>query len=220
MKTSTILLVVAILLSCKPTSRPELQEEQVVIEAIVDSLPEPIVTNPSKSISDPALAQFFQDFEVVEFPIKINEIPETEEIDKDTVRKLLGVDPDAEEGWYTTFFYGLVFYQPNYIGLLPFRNGTPGVAGVNNFYVDLFTFDYAGNRLDSKEIGCYCYDSNMGSNEYFASELNILIDSSYIKIKQKDIHATLFENEADEAFEKIETTNYDFKLSEEGMILE
>lgn len=96
------------------------------------------------------------------------------------------------------YYYGYVFFRENYLGLFVNQYFTPGAAGVNDYTIYLLTFDYFGNPIGRQELGCNCMDTNMGTNDYYQTEVNIRLETTGIFADITDTHATLFEEELKE----------------------
>ncbi len=98
-----------------------------------------------------------------------------------------------------TYYPAFVFYQNDRIGCILLRNYSPGAFGVNNDVYELYLFDYHGTLIKKEEIGCNCYDSNMGSNDYYSTVLDsVFVDKQRIRIYSRQEYGTLMQEEKNE----------------------
>lgn len=105
--------------------------------------------------------------------------------------------------------------------LLVYHFYTPGAFGIQNTFIELYSFDFEGNQLDAQEIGCYCYDSNMGANDYYATDDKLKFDENGVDVFSTHEHGTLFDEEVEdgeESFLNTTTSQTRFEWDENGKI--
>ncbi|GAA4276345.1 hypothetical protein [Aquimarina mytili] len=188
-----------------------------------DSIPntDHITTNGIHTIKNDSLRAFVVNFEPITYPFTFSQPNDKKDMDIELLNHFLDQEITQEENLgYGAIFYGYVFFDNNYFGLIHTRYYDPGAMGIHNYFMDLATLSYDGKIIDYRGLGCFCYDSNMGSNEYFATQLAITIDQGKISIKKEDIHATLIEDEeTTDAFEDIISSAYELEISPKGRII-
>ncbi|MBN1251001.1 MAG: hypothetical protein JXR51_04835 [Bacteroidales bacterium] len=165
-------------------------------------------------IKTDSLKQFLENFEQITLPFEFEEIYYKNEIDNNWINFFFKEIEDYGEKFYCSY----IFYEKEYIGLIIIRNWCPGIAGVNNDFVFLFTISYNGKIIDNEELGCYCNDTNMGSNDYFATNLDVFIFENEINIYETNTHATLIIEEGQEHFENKNYKTYNYNLNSKGII--
>jgi hypothetical protein len=165
-----------------------------------------------------SLMKFIKGFKTITFPFEFSKPNDETVIDIKLMQHLFDFDINQEDLGYGNYYYGYVFYNSNYVGLIITRYYTPGAFGINNYFVELFTLNDEGKLIDSEELGCFCHDTNMGSNDYYSTELKIVVDSNKIIVNKRNIHATLIEKENESGYEDVTTSIYQIDISAFGEI--
>lgn len=149
------------------------------------------------SISNVNFKKLVKGFEAKERPFRIKDYWEGDTISEKQAVKYMNY---VEEDWsmFTVFYKGYVLFEEDYVGLITNIYDTPGAFGVHNNFIWLYRYTYDGKLIDAEEMGCYCYDSNMGSNDYYSTALELVVGTEAITIHSSDIHATLFEEDVKE----------------------
>lgn len=168
-------------------------------------------------VKNDTLKAFLKKFETFNYPIKLTELNESNVINKKLVKHFLDIELEVGFG-YEEFYYNIAFYEENYIGLVFTRYFSPGAFGINNYFVNLITIDYSGNVIDDEDIGCFCNDTNMGSNDYYASDIKVTIEKGNIFVIEDNTHATLIVEDEEDAFENITTEEYTITINSDGKI--
>ena len=163
-------------------------------------------------------------FEKIELPLEFDEtwraIDEEEYFDSTMVQEFINEDYSAE--WIGEFYNpGFWYEMPQYDAYVFNYHYYPGAFGVHNNTVMLMTVDHLGNRIDIKEIGCFCYDSNQAGMYYDAVYPSFLFDGSTITVDNIYESGTNFPDELPEGEEVIDqrsegTTT--FQVSASGVI--
>ncbi|MFZ5554464.1 MAG: hypothetical protein ACOZCO_15195 [Bacteroidota bacterium] len=94
----------------------------------------------------------------------------------------------------------------------------PGAFGIDNTNVVLMTISKDGFLIDSEYIGCSCYDSNMGANDFYSTDDSFMWTKNQIKVTSKQLYATLYEEEGVESFSEEKTEYLDISIDEDGNI--
>ena len=171
----------------------------------------------SVAIKNDSLKMFIKDFETITYPFEFEEPPNSGDIiNREPLQYLL--DVDLEESSHESYYYGYIFYAPSYLGLIITRHYDPGAFGIDNSYVALITLTYDGAIVDHKELSCLCHDTNMGTNDYYATEFKIIVESNKITVHETSIHGTLIEEGNENDFEEINTEVIQFDVSTNGKI--
>lgn len=169
------------------------------------------------------LQAFVKGFKSITYPFEFADFPNGKEIDSTQMVDFLGLIPDTsvatieigQEAYYT----GYVFYAQDYFGLIITHNYSPGAFGIDNYFIELYTFTYGGKLITTADLGCFCHDTNMGSNDYYATELAVNIELGKITVKETNIHATLIEEEDKAFFDERTTVKKVFVIKEGGVIV-
>ena len=158
----------------------------------------------STTIKNDSLKKFMKDFETITYPFEFKEPPNSKEvIDYKSLKHFFNID--KEDLGFENYYYGYVFYESSYLGLIFTRHYSPGAFGIESFFVELITLTYDGEIIDSKELSCLCYNSNFGSNDYYSTEFKIVVNSKKIIVYERNIHATLIQEDSENDFEEITT---------------
>ncbi len=182
---------------------------------------------PSKAAS---FESFLSWFDKKELPFIIDKAVNEGEKSIDTASVQAHLEPDFifYGGWGYNDFEPVFKYETEFgyvIGVHQFY--TPGAFGIYNTYFKVYTFDKDGKQLDSDEIGCFCYDSNLGANDYYQTDLECEFMNGSINIKAVHVHANLFDLEPGESdydpdfkeFWHEDEENYTVTISAEGEII-
>ncbi len=169
-------------------------------------------------IENDSLRQFIEHFETITRPFVFSNYTSGEYIEPKLVQHFFDLDEEDTEERGVGYYYGYVYYEKEYLGIIYTKNYSPGAFGIDNYYINLVTLTYDGNLIDTKELGCFCNDSNLGSNDYHKSELIITIDIREVSIKEKTTHATLIEEDDTTGFKKIEENTYQVDIKSSGEI--
>ena len=165
-------------------------------------------------IKPDSLGKFIENFKPVVLPFEFTYTADSIIIDGSWINYFYKDYEDSGEKLYCNY----VFYSSSYLGLIINSNWEPGVAGVSNNNIDLFTISYDGKIIDELDLGCFCFDSNMGSNDYYSTELNVAIDTNKIIRNEKHTHAILVEEEGEESFEEVKHKTYKYNVNSVGEI--
>ena len=168
-------------------------------------------------ISNDSLKAFIKNFEIISYPFHFSDINKENPIDIAIAEYFLDIEPDDGFG-YEEFYFNFVFLEENFICIIYTRYYTPGAFGINNYFVNLITMDYSGKIIDAEDIGCFCNDTNMGNNDYYATDLEVTIEKGEISVIKNNIHATLIDEDEEDSFEEITTEDYSIIINSEGVI--
>lgn len=163
-------------------------------------------------------------FELKSLPFKLTH--STEEGELDTLNYQTFFEPDFifnDDFGYNDVFPGMRYETGFGHALIVYRYFTPGAFGINNTFITLYTFDKKGNRIDSEELGCHCHDTNLGANDYYATDAEIEFFEGFVHVKSTDTHGTMFIEELEEGEEEIwEETIVEsrFNILDDGSIKE
>lgn len=143
-------------------------------------------------------------FKSVEFPFEPPRISESEinAIDTLDYQHYFNEDEEFMTGWgFHELTPGYHVSSPFGHLLLVYHYYTPGAFGIQNTFLELYSFDFKGNQIDGEVIGCYCYDSNMGANDYYATDDDLKFDENGVDVFSTHEHGTLFDEEVIEGEE-------------------
>lgn len=170
------------------------------------------------SIKNDSLKEFVNNFTSQTLPFNIDNPHEENVIDKELLKQFLNIEFDDENAGLEEYYYGDVFYGEDYIGLIHTHYYTPGAFGIENYFIEFASLTYDGKLISKKELGCFCNDTNMGINDYYATEVALDIEMEKITVIEKTTHGTLIEEEGVEPFEEISQKEYSFNISSSGSI--
>lgn len=126
-------------------------------------------------------------------------------------------DPDSDEfmGFYN-YYFGARYETPEYIALLYTEEYSPGAFGIFNNNLIMSTFTKEGRLIDSKNLGCHCYDNNY--YDYWSLSEDFTINNGYIEMNGEEIYASHEWAEADSmpVFEEIKPISDKFKIGKDG----
>ncbi len=126
-------------------------------------------------------------------------------------------DPDSDDYFgYYTYYFGVRYETPEFIALLYTEEYSPGAFGIFNNELIMSTFTKEGRLIDTKNLGCHCFDNN--AYDYWALNEDFTINDGYIEIKGEEIYASHEWAEVDSmpVFEEIKPINERFKMRKDG----
>ena len=183
-----------------------------------------------KEVIEVSWEDFISSFPTKDFPFEI--LNQANEADGSGGLDTLAVQQFIYENYSEEEYFGYNNFIPVFkvetefgymVGLHHFF--TPGAFGIYDTYFIIVTYDQEGNQIDNSEIGCYCYDSNMGSNDFYETDIDATFNKDEILISGVGIHATLFEEEEFfedgelvEPFHHEETFSSVFVITEDGYV--
>lgn len=138
-------------------------------------------------ITNDSLRLFVKDFATINYPYSISKPNDEKTIDLNKMNRILHLNKSKEDIGLEEYYYGYVFFDDSFLGLIITHFYTPGAFGIENYFMELITLDYNGKYIDSEVLGCYCNDTNMGSNDYFSTDLKIVVDELEIKIFKRGL---------------------------------
>lgn len=145
-------------------------------------------------------------------------------IDSSTVMKYMTIDQadSYNEYGFNTHWARYKYEKDEYVALVVWHEYTPGVGGVYDLYVEIFTFDKDGNRVDGERLGCECSDQEPASNTiYYTNPDFEFRDDGTIIVVTEHVTATLHEEELDDptdAVYEVETTTAIYTIEPDGKI--
>lgn len=169
---------------------------------------------------------FLHHFDQNSFPFEYAPVDEEDEKSKPftTEEIKLFIDPeyDPEHNFGTTYYYGIKYELPEYIVIVFTEVYYPGAFGINNHSLVMHTYTKEGKPIDSKYLGCFCYDNNM--TDYYQYDENFLFEQpGKIQITGTATHAShdyAVEEGEIEAFHEETPIKREINLTDEGMIEE
>jgi len=170
------------------------------------------------TIKNDSLKKYIENFETITRPFVFSKSNAGEEIKPKFLQQFFNLDEEEVKERGCSYYYGYVYYDKNYLGFIYTKNYSPGAFGINHYFINLVTLTYEGDLIDTTELGCFCHDTNLGSNDYHKSELDITISVGKILIKEKSMHATLIEKGNKSDFKKIENNTYQIAIKSSGKI--
>ncbi|WP_442266069.1 hypothetical protein ACSIGC_17590 [Tenacibaculum sp. ZS6-P6] len=171
-------------------------------------------------IQNDSLKKFIESFKKVKSPFNFSEPRIEEEIDSKLLQRFLNVEVVDEIGYVGTesYYYGFAYFDQKYLSLIYTHYYSPGAFGIDNKGIYVVTMNYEGEIIGEELIGCFCKNSNMGSNEYFVSELNVTIQKSKIIVKQQEIRQTLVSND-DDNFKNTTLKTFEIEIDSHGKMV-
>ena len=146
--------------------------------------------------------KFISWFETKQLPFTIDKSVDEGKVSFDTTSVQVYLEPGFvfEGGWGFNEFEPVFKYETDFgyvLGVHQFY--TPGAFGIYNTYFNVYTFDKDGKQLDSDEIACFCYDSNLGANDYYQTEAECRFMDGQIEVDALHTHANLFDYQPGDA---------------------
>ncbi|MCB9225401.1 MAG: hypothetical protein H6582_14575 [Crocinitomicaceae bacterium] len=142
--------------------------------------------------------QLLARFPKVKLPKEVEFDGSKEMFDTNTIKTYFTDGEWDDFGWneYRPIFR---FESDNYIALVVEHFFSPGAFGINNNFIELYTFTKSGEKIQGFDLGCHCSATNMGSNDFFTTTDNVTFDvGGRISIERENYHGTLFEEEMEE----------------------
>lgn len=171
------------------------------------------------AIKNDSLKAIVRKFEEKQYPFTLAEIKDDEVIDASMLNQLLKLELEISELGLQEYYYGYVFYDKEFFGLVITHYYTPGAFGIENYFLELITVTYEGKVISHEVLSCFCNDTNMGSNDYYSTEPEIIFDARKIVVNEKLTHATLVEDESEEPFEDITEEVFCFDVDGKGKVV-
>lgn len=177
-------------------------------------------SNRLKDIKDKNFKTFVKGYKAKMIPSFSEDINYPEDDRKRIERKIAA--KYLKEGGYEDFndnqagyLYGDAFFTENYIYLFTIEYYFPGAFGIEDQMLLVHIFDYDGRLKSTKNIGCDCFDSDMGIEAEHMSNSSILVDWAKITVFTKS-NSTYFELD-----KEVNTSEVDYyKITKEGELLE
>ncbi len=170
----------------------------------------------SESVNNEEFLSFYNLFELKELPFSIMNVNQDgKKIDSSLVKIYLEDTIDASQSLMEYYYYECAFKANGVFYVIVNKFWSPGHGGINNIYVMLYSFDSNGNIIDAQEIGCFCNNTNLGMNEYYALNPTFNFNKEGFVAIINSKHATLFPEESESPFENEsqDSINYKFKLN-------
>lgn len=156
------------------------------------------------------------DFEYEALP---EDTPEEQVFTTEEIRTYVMPEYNPENDFGYRYYYGLAFETENYIALLFTEDYFPGAFGVHNQSLVMITVSKNGEMIDMAYLGCHCLDTNMGSNDYYATDDKFYFTKNNIRVESDNEHATLIEGEGEgEPFSEKEHKTRNITLGNDGKI--
>lgn len=164
-----------------------------------------------------ALCELY-DEQVLPFPVKLKGEDGGKEVPKSAWTYIFA--DTSEMFYYNALYAGQIFFQPSYFGLLTLHSYSPGAFGIYNDFIRMATFRYDGRVISQLELGCYgCYDSNMGSGDYYATSDSCWVTPQQITAYRTDEHGSLDMEEGQESFLELTQDTLFFQLAPDGAVV-
>jgi hypothetical protein len=126
----------------------------------------------------------------------------------------------SELYYYNALYAGQCVLMPDYFALLTLHSYSPGAFGIDNAFIRLATFRYDGKVISQVELGCHsCYDSNIGSADYYATQDSCVFSDGRITCYRVDEHGSLgLGDEQNEFLERTQDT-LTFRVERDGVVV-
>lgn len=162
---------------------------------------------------NPEFTQFLKRFELKKYPLSISKPFEGTEISHFDLKQFLNIELDTMALVKEHYSYRYKVGHQDFYTLIVSHLVSPGKFGINNEFIEVITISKQGVIIDFKDIGCFCSDINIGTNDYYSSSVNIDMDSTHIIVKTEYEHATLIEEQSDSVFKEdsIEFSQYNIE---------
>jgi hypothetical protein len=127
----------------------------------------------------------------------------------------------SELSYYNALYAGQCALLPDFFALVTLHSYSPGAFGIYNDFIRLSTFRYDGKAISQIELGCHsCYDSNMGTGDYYATQDSCVFAYGRITCFRVDEHGSLGLG-GDQETEFLERTpdTLIFRIERDGVIV-